>query len=74
VILFMTDAALTQFQASKGWEAGVDANVALVTMGAGERVDFTKMKDPIIGFVLDVKGLMTDISLKGAKFTKISPK
>jgi lipid-binding SYLF domain-containing protein len=74
LILFMTDEALKQFQASKGWEAGVDANVALVTMGAGERVDFTKMKDPIIGFVLDVKGLMADISLKGAKFTKISPK
>jgi len=74
VILFMTDEALKQFQASKGWEAGVDANVALVTMGGGKRVDFTKMKDPIIGFVLDVKGLMADISLKGAKFTKISPK
>ena len=74
VILFMTDEALKQFQASKGWEAGVDANVALVKMGAGERVDFTNMKDPIIGFVLDVKGLMADISLKGAKFTQISPK
>jgi lipid-binding SYLF domain-containing protein len=74
MILFMTDDALKQFRASKGWEAGVDANVALVTMGAGERVDFTKMKDPIIGFVLDVKGLMADISLKGAKFTQISPK
>ncbi|MGE5255172.1 MAG: YSC84-related protein [Hyphomicrobiales bacterium] len=74
LILFMTDDALKQFQASQGWEAGVDANVALVTMGAGERVDFTKMQDPIIGFVLDVKGLMADISLKGAKFTKITPK
>jgi lipid-binding SYLF domain-containing protein len=73
LILFMTDEVLKQFQASKGWEAGVDANVALVNMGGGERVDFTKMKDPIIGFVLDVKGLMADISLKGAKFTKITP-
>jgi len=74
VLLFMTDEALKQFQASKGWEAGVDANVALVKVGGGERVDFTKMNDPIIGFVFDVKGLMADISLKGAKFTKINPK
>jgi lipid-binding SYLF domain-containing protein len=73
VILFMTDDALKQFQASKGWEVGVDGNVALVNIGGGERVDFTKMKDPIIGFVFDVKGLMADISLKGAKFTKIKP-
>jgi lipid-binding SYLF domain-containing protein len=74
VILFMTDAALKQFQASKGWEVGLDGNVALVNIGGGERVDFTKMKDPIIAFVFDVKGLMADISLKGAKFTKINPK
>ncbi len=74
VILFMTDAALKQFQASKGWEVGLDGNVALVNIGGGERVDFTKMKDPIIAFVFDVKGLMADISLKGAKFTKTNPK
>jgi lipid-binding SYLF domain-containing protein len=74
VILFMTDEVLKQFQASKGWEVGIDGNVALVNIGGGERVDFTKMKDPIIGFVFDVKGLMADISLKGAKFTKIDPK
>ena len=74
VILFMTDEALKQFQASKGWEVGLDGNVALINIGGGERVDFTKMKDPIIGFVFDVKGLMADISLKGAKFTKINPK
>jgi lipid-binding SYLF domain-containing protein len=72
VILFMTDEVLKQFQASEGWEVGIDGNVALVTIGGGERVDFTKMKDPIIGFVFDVKGLMADISLKGAKFSKMS--
>ncbi|RPJ69150.1 MAG: hypothetical protein EHM15_13250 [Desulfobacteraceae bacterium] len=72
VILFMTEAALNQFQASKGWEAGVDGNVALINVGGGQRTDFTKLKDPIIAFVFDVKGLMADISLKGAKFTKIS--
>jgi lipid-binding SYLF domain-containing protein len=47
--------------------------VALIKIGGGERVDFTKMNDPVIGFVFDVKGLMADISLKGAKFTKFTP-
>ncbi len=60
VILFMTDEVLKQFQASQGWEVGLDGNVALVTIGGGERVDFSKMNDPIIGFVFDVKGLMAD--------------
>jgi lipid-binding SYLF domain-containing protein len=74
IIMFMTDDVLKQFQASKGWEVGVDGNVALVNIGGGERVDFTKLNDPIIGFVFDVKGLMADLSLKGAKFTKVEKK
>jgi lipid-binding SYLF domain-containing protein len=74
VILFMTDEALKEFQDSKGWEVGVDGSVALANFGGGKRVDFIRMKDPIIVFVFDVKGLMADISLKGAKFTRITPK
>jgi lipid-binding SYLF domain-containing protein len=74
VILFMKDEALRQFQDSKGWEVGVDGNVALPNFGGGERVDFITMNDPIIVFVFDVKGLMADISLKGAKFSKIITK
>jgi lipid-binding SYLF domain-containing protein len=74
VILFMTDEALKEFQDSKGWEVGVDGSVALANFGGGKRVDFIRMKDPIIVFVFDVKGLMADISLKGAKFSKINTK
>jgi lipid-binding SYLF domain-containing protein len=70
----MTEEALRKFRASKGWEAGVDGNVALITVGAGERADTTTSKDPIIGFVFDAKGLIADISLKGAKFSKLDKK
>jgi len=72
ILLFMTDDAIQQFRASSGWEAGVDGNVALITIGAGERVDTTTSKDPIVAFVFDAKGLIADISLKGAKFTKLN--
>ena len=72
ILLFMTDEVIKQFRASSGWEAGVDGNVALITIGAGERVDTTTSKDPIVGFVFDAKGLIADISLKGAKFTKLN--
>ena len=71
ILLFMTDEALNQFRASKGWEAGIDGNVALISVGAGERADTTTLKDPIVAFVFDAKGLIADISLKGAKFTKL---
>ena len=74
ILLFMTDEALKKFRASKGWEAGVDGNVALISVGGGERADTTTSKDPIVGFVFDAKGLIADISLKGAKFSKVDKK
>ena len=71
ILCFMNAEALKKFRSSKGWEAGLDGNVALITVGAGGRADTTTVKDPIVGFVFDVKGLMADASLKGAKFSKV---
>jgi lipid-binding SYLF domain-containing protein len=72
IIAFMTEDALKGFEKVKGWEVGVDGNVALIDVGGGKRIDTTTLRDPIVGFVFDAKGLMVDISLKGAKFTKIT--
>jgi len=71
IIAFMSSDALNNFRNSKGWEAGVDGNVALITMGAGESATTTIGNEPIVGFVFDVKGLIADMSFKGAKFTKL---
>ena len=71
IIAFMTEEALKRFQESQGWEAGVDANVAVINVGAGGDVTTTTVRDPVVGFVFDTKGLMADISLKGAKFTRL---
>ena len=73
IIAFMTQNALDRFRASKGWEAGVDGNIAVLTIGAGESLSTLKTQEPIVAFVYDVKGLLIDASLKGAKFTKINP-
>jgi len=71
IIAFMSSDALKKFRNSKGWEAGVDGNVALITVGAGESATTTIGNNPIVGFVFDVKGLIADMSFKGAKFTKL---
>ena len=71
IIAFTTEEALRQFRTSSGWEAGIDGNIAFVDTGGGKRIDSTTIKDPIVAFVFDVKGLMADISLKGSKFTKL---
>jgi lipid-binding SYLF domain-containing protein len=71
IIAFMSSDALKKFRESKGWEAGVDGNVALVTLGAGESAITSMGKDPIVAFVFDVKGLIADMSIRGAKFNKL---
>ena len=73
ILLFMTDESLKEFRDSKGWEAGLDGNVAFIKYGAGVREDTTTTKEPIVGFVIDAKGLIADFSFKGAKFTKMDP-
>ncbi len=71
IIAFMTEEALRQFKEIDGWEVGVTGNVALIDVGGGKRLDTTTLKDPVVAFVFGAKGLMLDVSLKGAKFTKI---
>ncbi len=71
VILFMDPNALEKFRQSKGWEAGIDGSVALVTLGAGGSVDTNSMQQPIIGFVFSNKGLMYNLSFEGAKISRI---
>jgi len=71
VILFMTDEALNQFRHSDGWKVGTDASVAVITVGAGTEGSTATWNKPVIAFVFGQKGLMYDISLNGAKISKI---
>ena len=71
VILFMEKSALKKFRRSQGWEAGVDGNIAVLKTGGGASVDTTRVREPIIGFVVGVKGLLVDASFKGSKFSPI---
>jgi lipid-binding SYLF domain-containing protein len=72
IILFMTDEALNQFQKTSGWKVGVDGSVAIVTVGAGGSIDTNKITSPVVGFILDPKGLMYNLTLEGSKISRIS--
>ena len=72
IILFMTDVVLESFRDSDGWEAGVDASIAIATLGAGGEIGTNTVREPIIGFIFSNKGLMYNLSLEGSKITKIS--
>ncbi|HOD36774.1 MAG TPA: YSC84-related protein [Syntrophales bacterium] len=71
IIAFMTDEALNKFRRSENWEAGVDGNIAVLDVGVGAEITTETIKDPIVGFVFGLKGLMADASFKGSKITKL---
>ena len=71
IIVFLDENALEKFRYSDGWEVGVDASVAVVTVGAGGAIDATKINQPIVAFIFDHKGLMYNLSLEGTKITEI---
>ena len=71
IIIFATANALEKFRSSEGWEAGADAEVTLIDAGVKAPVSTLVSQNPILGFVIDQKGLMAGVSVKGAKFTRI---
>jgi lipid-binding SYLF domain-containing protein len=71
IIAFMSSEALEKFRNSKGWEAGVDGGITLIKHGESGGAITAMANQPIVVFVLDVKGLMVDVSMKGAKFNKL---
>ena len=72
IIMFMTEQALSQFRKTAGWKVGVDGSVAIVTIGAGGSIDTNKITSPVVGFILDPKGLMYNLTLEGSKISRIS--
>ncbi len=71
VLVFLTRKALADFRKSDGWKAGVDGSVVLAKWGVGEDINSVDIKDPIVGFVFSNKGFMYNLTIEGAKFTKI---
>lgn len=72
ILVFLEKDALTDFRNTSGWKAGVDGSVAVVKWGVGGDINTVDVKDPIVGFIFNNKGLMYNLTLEGSKFTKIS--
>ena len=71
VFLFMTEDALQRFKAGHGWSGGVDASVALLTIGANGQIDANAARAPTIAFVMTNAGIMAGATLEGTKVTRI---
>jgi len=71
IIMFMTQSALDSFHRRAGWKIGVDGSVAIITVGIGGSIDTDKVTEPVIGFIIDQRGLMYNLTLEGSKISRI---
>jgi lipid-binding SYLF domain-containing protein len=72
IFMFMTQDSLDKFRNSAGWSAGSDAAVSLVKVGANGTIDTTSASSQVVALVLTNTGLMADVSVNGAKVTRLN--
>jgi lipid-binding SYLF domain-containing protein len=71
IIMFMTPEALESFRNSSGWEVGANAKVTMIDQGKAADINAIIAADPVVAFVFGQQGLMGDLSVEGAKITKL---
>ncbi len=71
ILVFRDAGALKHFEGASGWQVGVDGAVTLVNVGVGADLSTMQINQPIVAFVVGQEGLMFDVSLQGAKITKL---
>jgi lipid-binding SYLF domain-containing protein len=72
IIVFRDAGALKHFETTSGWQVGVTGDITLVNVGAGADLSTMQINQPIVAFVVGQKGLMFDVSLTGAKISKLT--
>ena len=71
IYLFNTSDALAKFKGSSGWQAGVDASISVINVGATGRVDTASGTQAVNVFVLTNAGLMANVSVDGSRITRL---
>ncbi|MGH6903468.1 MAG: YSC84-related protein [Geminicoccaceae bacterium] len=71
IIMFTTTEALDSFRNSSGWEVGANAKVTMIDQGKAADINSIIADSPVIAFVFGQQGLMGDLSVEGAKITKL---
>ena len=70
-LFFLSPQALADFRRADGWELGVGGAVAVPRGGAAAGLDSTRINRPIQEVVFGQRGLLADVSLRGAKYSRI---
>lgn len=72
VLFFMSDAVLSGFRKSSGFEIGVGPNIVILDAGAAKDLNTLTAKADVYAVIFDQRGLMAGVGLQGSKITKIN--
>jgi len=70
-LFFMTDAALDQLDATRGFELGVGPSLVVVDSGKGKSITSNTITSDVYAYIFDQKGLMAGAGIQGSKITRI---
>jgi lipid-binding SYLF domain-containing protein len=70
-LFFMTNAALDQLDATRGFEVGVGPSLVVVDEGVGRSITSNTITSDVYAFIFDQKGLMAGAGIQGSKITRI---
>ena len=70
----MTDAALDQLDATRGFEIGAGPSLVVVDKGVGKSITSNTITSDVYAFIFDQKGLMGGLGIQGSKITRIDKK
>jgi lipid-binding SYLF domain-containing protein len=73
VLFFMTDGSLRYLRKSGGFSAGTGPSITVINKGAAAEADTTTLTRDVYAFPFNGKGLMADLTLQGAKISRIHP-
>ncbi|HEX6131537.1 MAG TPA: YSC84-related protein [Actinomycetota bacterium] len=70
-LFFMTDAALAQLDATRGFEIGVGPSVVLVDQGVARTLTSNTLTSDVYAMVFGQRGLMAGMGVQGSKISRI---
>ena len=73
-LFFMTQSALDQLAATKGFELGTGPSLVIVDEGLAKSITTSTLTSDVYAFIFDQKGLMAGVGIQGSKITRIHPR
>ncbi len=72
-LFLMNQRDIANLDRAGGWNIGTDPSLVVVDTGAAHSLTTSTIQDGVFAFFFNERGLMADVSLKGAKITRIEP-